>query len=279
MLTFLKLGGSLLTDKNQPSAARPETIRRCAREVRAALAARPDMRLLLAHGSGSFGHVAAVQSRFGSGGVAGYVETGAAAARLNRIVTDIFLAEGVPVVSLQPSASAICEDGKLVELAVRPIELALQNGLVPVVFGDVSFDLVRGEVIASTEMIFAYLAAQLKPERIVLAGQVDGVYTADPLQNRAAERVAQITPATFPEIRARLGGSHGVDVTGGMLTKVALMIDLLGILPSLRAQIISGETSGLLAEVLISEDNASIGTWIVAAAREGGAVATKRYAG
>jgi isopentenyl phosphate kinase len=274
MLTFLKLGGSLLTDKNQASTARPETIRRCAREVRSALAARPDLRLLLAHGSGSFGHVAAVQSRFGSGGVTGYAETGAAAARLNRIVTDIFLAEGVPLVSLQPSASAICEDGKLVELAARPIELALQNGLVPVVFGDVAFDLVRGEFIASTEMIFAYLAARLKPERIVLAGQVDGVYTADPLQDAAAERVAQITPATFPDIRARLGGSHGVDVTGGMLTKVALMIELLGILPSVRAQIISGETSGLLAQALISEDNVSIGTWIVAAAREGGTVTT-----
>jgi isopentenyl phosphate kinase len=274
MLTFLKLGGSLLTDKNQPSAARPETIRRCAREVRAALTKRPDMSLLLAHGSGSFGHIAAVQSRFGSGGVTGYAETGAAAARLNRLVTDIFLAEGVPVVSLQPSASAICEDGKLLELAVRPIELALQNGLVPVVFGDVAFDLVRGEFIASTEMIFAYLAARLQPERILLAGQVDGVYMADPLQDASAERITQITPATFPDIRARLGGSHGVDVTGGMLTKVALMIDLLGILPSVRAQIISGETSGLLAEALMSEDNASIGTWIVAAAHQGGAVTT-----
>src|SRR5207247_2396539 len=137
---------------------------------------------------------------------------------------------------------------------------ALQAGVVRMVVGEVWFDLVRGEVIASAEMIFAYVAVRLKPERIVLAGQVDGVYTADPLQDVAAERIAQITPATFPDIRARLGGSHGVDVTGGMLTKVALMIDLLGILPSVRAQIISGETSGLLAQALISEDNASIGT-------------------
>jgi isopentenyl phosphate kinase len=263
MLIFLKLGGSLLTDKNQSSVARPDTIRRCAREVRSALEERPDLRLLLAHGSGSFGHVAAVQSRFGSGGVTGYAETGAAAARLNRIVADIFLEEGVPVVALQPSASAICDNGDLIELAVRPIELALQHALVPVVFGDVAFDLARGESIASTEMIFAYLAPRLGPGRIILAGQVDAVYTADPLRDPSAQRIARITPGTFPAIRARLGGSHGVDVTGGMLSKVQLMIALLGTFPSVRAQIISGEKSGLLAQALVSEDNASIGTWII----------------
>jgi isopentenyl phosphate kinase len=273
-LVFLKLGGSLLTDKSQSATARPDIIRRCACEVREALRARPELRLLLAHGSGSFGHVAAVQSRFGSGGVTGYAETGAAAARLNRIVTDIFLAEGVPVVSLQPSASAVCENGRLVELAVRPIELALPAGLVPIVYGDVAFDITCGESIASTELIFAYLAPRLRPARIVLAGQVDGVYTADPLRDPSAERIPQITPATFADVRARLGGSHGVDVTGGMLTKVELMVSLVSILPSLRARIISGETSGLLAQALQSDDNVSTGTWIVAAPNGGDAAHT-----
>jgi len=254
-LVFVKLGGSLLTDKNRPETARPDKIRQCMDEIASAQRARPDLRLVLAHGSGSFGHVAAVRSRFGSGGATGYVETGAAAARLNRIVTDIALEAGLPAASMQPAASAVCDDGRLVDLATRPLEIALGYGLVPLVFGDVAFDLTRGCAIASTEMIFDYLARRLKPARIVLVGQVNGVYTADPLRDPAAQRIARITPTGLPGVRAMLGGSHGIDVTGGMLSKVALMAALVAAVPGVRAQIISGETDGLLRECLIHDDN------------------------
>ncbi len=254
-LVFVKLGGSLLTDKNRLEAARHDKIGQCMREVAAALRARPELRLVLGHGSGSFGHVAAVRSRFGSGGVTGYVETGAAAARLNRIVSDIALDAGLPVVSMPPSASALCDGGRLVELATRPLEIALQNGLMPLVFGDVAFDVQRGCTIASTEMVFDFLARRLYPARVLLVGQVNGVYSADPLHDPSARLIPRITPTSFPAVRDMLGGSHGVDVTGGMLTKVGLMVDLVQAVPGVRAQIISGETDGLLRECLIRGDN------------------------
>ena len=254
-LIFVKLGGSLLTDKNQAASPRDEKIRQCAREIADALRARPDLQILLAHGSGSFGHVAAVQSRFGSGAVTGYAETGAAAARLNRIVADLCLAEGLQVVSLQPSASAVCDEGRLVALATRPLELALANGLTPLLFGDVAFDLKRGCVIVSTELLFDYLARRLQPARIILAGQVNGVFSADPLRDPSAQRIPLITPASFPAVRDRLGGSHGVDVTGGMLSKVELMVTLAQALPEVRIQIISGETGGVLRRCLLRDDD------------------------
>ena len=59
MLIFLKLGGSLITDKNTPRALRPELLARLMREIAEARAARPGMRIVLGHGSGSFGHVEA----------------------------------------------------------------------------------------------------------------------------------------------------------------------------------------------------------------------------
>ena len=260
-LVFVKLGGSLITDKTRPFAARADVIRRCAREVADALQARPDLSVLLGHGSGSFGHYAALQSGFGSSGLRGFAETAAAAARLNRIVIDICLAEGLPVAAFPPSASAVCSDGTLIELAVQPLEMALNARLVPVVFGDVAFDRERGESIASTEMVFAYLARRLEPARIVLAGHVEGVFTADPLSNSRAERIPRITPGSFPGLRAQLGGSHGVDVTGGMLSKVELMLALVQAQPDLRIQVISGETDGLLRAALLDGHN-DAGTWI-----------------
>ena len=202
-LVFLKLGGSLITDKSREATAREEVIRQAAQEIRSALAARPDLRLLMGHGSGSFGHFVAQRHGLLEGGPPnwwGYAETGAAAARLNRLVTDVFLGADVPVVSIQPSASAHCCDGELVSMATEPIELMLRHGLVPLVYGDVALDEVRGCTIISTEQIFAHLAEHLEPARIVLAGQVAGVFTADPLRDASAQLIPEISRQNFDQV-------------------------------------------------------------------------------
>jgi len=256
-LIFLKLGGSLITDKSREAMAREEVVRRAAREIRSALEARPDLRLLLGHGSGSFGHFVAQRHGLLEGGPPnwrGYAETGAAAARLNRLLTDIFLAEDVPVVSIQPSASAHCRDGELVGMATEPIELMLHHGLVPLVYGDVALDKVRGCTIISTEQVFAYLADHLEPGRIVLAGQVEGVFTADPLRDASAQLIPEISRQNFAQVEHMLAGSHGVDVTGGMLTKVRIMYALVQKRPELKVQLISGRRAGLIRRVLLEPD-------------------------
>jgi isopentenyl phosphate kinase len=261
-LIFLKLGGSAITDKNREATARPDIIQHIARQVKRARAANPGIELLIGHGSGSFGHFAAKKSGYGQpNNWRAFAETGAAAARLNRIVADIFLAEGVPVVSLQPSASARCRDGELIDLAVEPIRTALAHDLIPMVHGDVAFDETRDMSIASTEIVFAYLARVLKPSRIILAGIVDGVFTADPLRDASAELIREITPQTFSQIESQLRGSHGVDVTGGMIGKVRKMVELVGCEPAIRIQIVSAMREGTIERVLRQEDS-SEGTLI-----------------
>lgn len=254
-LVFLKLGGSAITDKTREAAAREDVIRRIAREIKSAREANPTLRILLGHGSGSFGHFAAQRFGYGEhGNWRAYAETGASAARLNRIVTDIFLAEGVPVVTMQPSASARCRDGELVDLAVEPIRTTLAHDLVPLVYGDVAFDETREMTILSTEMIFAYVAPMLKPSRIILASIVDGVFTADPLQDASAQLIREITPANFPQIASQLRGSHGYDVTGGMIAKVKTMLALVEREPTIKIQLLSAVRAGVIERALIHED-------------------------
>ena len=256
-LIFLKLGGSAITDKTREATAREDVIRRVAREVKRAQDENPALKLLIGHGSGSFGHFAAKRSGFGErGNWRAYAETGAAAARLNRLVADIFLAEGVPVVAMQPSASARCRDGELVALAVEPIRTALAHHLVPLLHGDVAFDETRDMTIASTEMIFAFLAPILKPSHILLAGVVDGVFTADPLKDPkgSAQLIREITLTNFPQIESRLRGSHGVDVTGGMIAKVKITLALLEREPSIRVRVISATCEGCITRALTRED-------------------------
>ena len=253
-LIFLKLGGSLITDKNREALAREEVIRRAAQEIKGALEARPNLRLLVGHGSGSFGHFVAQRYGLLEGeppNWRGYAETGAAAARLNRLVTDTFLDEGVPVVSIQPSASAHCHDGELISMETGPIESALEHGLVPLVYGDVALDEVCGCTIISTEQIFAYLAEHLEPTRIVLAGEVEGVFTADPLRDESAQLIPEISHQNFHQVEEVLAGSHGVDVTGGMLTKVQIMYALVQERPELKVQLISGRQPGMIKRALL----------------------------
>jgi isopentenyl phosphate kinase len=255
-LVLLKLGGSLITDKRSPQTAREELLLRVAGEVRAALSEVPELKLVLGHGSGSFGHPTA--SRYGvhrglagSDDWSGYAQTAVVAGRLNCLVTDAFLAQGVPVVPLQPSASARCRDGRLVHLDVTPIEECLRRGLVPVVYGDVSFDTVRGSAIVSTEQIFAYVTPLLGPARVILAGHVDGVFTADPLREGGTRLLGEIRVSSLPEVETMLTGSRDTDVTGGMLAKVKTMCELIETQPNLTVRIISGEREGLIRKALI----------------------------
>ena len=260
-LLFCKLGGSVITDKDQVSTPRPHVIERLAGEIRAALDTDPSLRILLGHGSGSFGHVTAQKYhvRQGIGDQDdwwGYAETGATASQLNRIVTDTFIRCHVPVVSIQPSASAQACGGDLVSMDDRAVREALRHGLVPLVHGDVAFDSKQGCTIISTEAIFAYLAHRLRPARLILVGEVDGVYDRDPMVDPTARQIPRITPASFARLRAGLGGSHAVDVTGGMLSKIEAMVQLVAQHTVDRVHVLSGERHGALTRSLIEPDTA-----------------------
>ncbi len=249
-IIFLKLGGSLITDKTQAYTVETQRLARLAEEVGQALGEKADLKLLLGHGSGSFGHWAAkpYSTRHGVETAAqwrGYAEVAAAAAHLNHIVTQAFCNAGVPVWSLQPSASARCHNYVLQHIDVHPIRTALARDLVPLVYGDVALDDVHGGTIISTEDIFLFLARHLHPTRILLLGQVDGVL------NSEGRVIPQITPADLPTLQQALSGSAGVDVTGGMSDKVSRMIELVQRLPSTCVHILSGVQPGVLRQALL----------------------------
>lgn len=258
MLTFLKLGGSLLTDKRVQAEFRLETARRIAAEITAALQADPNLQLLIGHGSGSFGHFAANRYQTAKGVHTpeqwrGFAEVATVAAELNYLVAQALHSAGVPVWRIQPSASAISHDGRLKHMALEPIRAALEHRLVPLVYGDVALDEVRGGTIISTETIFFYLAQHLPVERILLFGETEGVYDS------SGAIIPEITTANFDQIAAALGGSEGVDVTGGMATKVRDMLELVTQIaqqrdkPRVEIRIADGTQPNLLQNILLGQ--------------------------
>ncbi|MBC8097918.1 MAG: isopentenyl phosphate kinase family protein [Armatimonadetes bacterium] len=251
-ITLVKLGGSLITDKRQESSYRADAAARIATEIAVVISALPEIQLIIGHGSGSFGHFAA--QRHGTmQGVhtldqwRGFVEVASAAADLNHLVAQTLREAGLAVWRLQPSASLMCNDGVITQMALAPLQTALMHGLVPLVYGDVALDQVRGGTIASTETIFTYLVQQLPVYDVLLLGEVPGVY------DEAGEVIPVITPANFDAMRAFLGGSAGTDVTGGMLTKVSDMLALVEQFPTLRVRILDGTQPDLLRQTLLGQ--------------------------
>jgi isopentenyl phosphate kinase len=266
MITFVKFGGSVITDKQGREAPDASLIARLAAEVAAARKALPTLQLILSHGSGSFGHVYAAQYGIHKGLPAdsdwiGFARTADAAARLNRIVVTALLDCNVPALALQPSASALARAGQLQSWETASIARALAQGLVPLVYGDVAFDTEQGSAIISTEQLLAHLCIQtaIQPQRIVLVGEA-AVYTADPRRDPQATPIPVIDSSNIDTVLHGTGASHGVDVTGGMHAKISLMWSLVQRLPQLEVALI-GPQPGLLTQAL-SGQAPSFGTII-----------------
>jgi isopentenyl phosphate kinase len=260
-LQFLKLGGSLITDKTRSHTLRGATLNRLAAEIASACARLPSLSLLLGHGSGSFGHVPA--SRYNTRqGVAtpderrGFGEVWMEASNLNRLVVEALYTAGLRPITIPPSAVAIAQAGKVLAWDLAPLRSALKNGLLPVVYGDVVFDTARGGTILSTEDIFVYLARELRPKHVLVAGSEAGVWADFPACTRL---IPEITPINLPEVASSLGGSAHTDVTGGMVSKVEQLLALVQSVPGLEALIFSGETPGAVEQALLG---ANIGTRI-----------------
>jgi isopentenyl phosphate kinase len=251
-LYFLKLGGSLITEKNVPSTPRQEVLERLALEIGNALETHPHLRLVLGHGSGSFGHVPASKYRTREGVSTrqewgGFVEVWREAAALNRLVMEALAGAGLPVLSFAPSASVISRDGIVESWNLAPLSAALQKRLIPVVYGDVVFDEKRGGTILSTEDLFGYLVHPFKPKRMLLAGLEQGVWADFP---KCKNLLIEITPSSSRVAQAALGGSAATDVTGGMLSKVQQSLSLVQANSQLEVFIFTGETAGNVEKAL-----------------------------
>jgi isopentenyl phosphate kinase len=256
MLSFLKLGGSLITDKNRPYTPRLEVLDNLATQIAAVLQGNSDLQLLLGHGSGSFGHHAASQfgTRRGVSGQKewrGFAEVWYQASSLNRIFVEALRKAGLPALTLAPFSAVMARDGQVSAWNLAPLNAALANGLLPVIHGDVVFDEARGGTILSTEDLFAHLARQLHPTRILLAGLEAGVWKDFPIRK---DLVTEMTPNTFTKQVTGLGRSAGVDVTGGMQAKVTQMIQLVEQVPDLEVLIFSGEETGNIHRAIRGEN-------------------------
>lgn len=215
MTRILKIGGSILTDKSSDMAARPDEIRRAAEEI----ASRPQD-LVLVHGAGSFGHIPA--RRFGlpeKFSPEGLMTTHDCVARLNEMVLQALGEAGVACLPVHPLSCLTLREGRIESFQLGPIKEMLKRGIMPVLHGDVAMDASRGSGIVSGDQLVSYLGKALFAEVVAVGCNVKGVLLF-------GQPLPLVRRSDLPAIESSLGGSSGVDVTGGMKGKLLELLDL-----------------------------------------------------
>jgi len=212
----LKIGGSILTDKTRGDAARQDEISRVAGEI---AATRPED-LVLVHGAGSFGHIPA--KKYGlplSFSPEGLRVTHGSVARLNDLVIKALSRAGVDSLPVHPLSCLLLSNGRIESFALEPLKAMLEDGLMPVLHGDVAMDATRKAGIVSGDQLVSYLAGALRAEVVAVGCDVEGVLLS-------GKPLAEIARRDLPAIESVIGGSGGVDVTGGMKGKLRELLDL-----------------------------------------------------
>jgi isopentenyl phosphate kinase len=218
-MRILKLGGSVVTHKDEYMSEHTENIKRLAEEI-AEAGAYP---LIIVHGGGSFGHPLAKKHGIAGGmvdksQVFGFSETHQAMVKLNEIIVDILLNAGVPAFSFSPSSMLRTDGKRLNDLDTGLIKEYIELGMVPVLYGDAVLDSQQTFAILSGDQLIAKLSNDLGADGVIFGSDVDGIFTDNPKLNPDARFIESVS---ISGNEANVGDTTHTDVTGGMRGKLS----------------------------------------------------------
>jgi len=223
--TILKIGGSVITDKKGELAARTQVIDRLASEIKKA----NPRNLIVVHGGGSFGHPTAQEYAIKDGlknssQIIGFAQTHHLMTVLNGLVMDSLIVHEVPAVSVTASSCVTTENGRINHFEDAALKMLLKIGVMPVLYGDAVLDSELGFTIVSGDQLVSTLAARLNVERIIMGVDVDGLFDADPKNEKSAKIFTHLTLSEVKRIQSTIDKPTSNDVTGGMFGKIAELL-------------------------------------------------------
>ena len=259
-IAVIKLGGSVLTRKREEEKLRPKVLSRLAREISEI----ESHRIILLHGAGGFGHPGA--ARFGlakppstehpgSERGRGAAIVAAEVRRLHLAVLRALVSASARPWSVPAANHAQQQAGTLVSLDTAPFARALEDGFLPVSFGDVVPDTRWGSSILSADRIALALAGALKPSVILFVSDVNGIYAPG-----ATGRRIPVPTVTDSLIESLAPEPETSDVTGGIRGKAHAMRAIAR--AGVDAGLISGLSDGAISRALRGKGR--YGSWALA---------------
>jgi isopentenyl phosphate kinase len=255
-IVLIKLGGSVITNKEVPMMVRERSLRRLIEEI---VRARKKTKCLyvLGHGSGSFAHSPALRYKTMDGFMNGDSKIGMAitqdsAAKLNRIVVEECLSQELAAVSFAFSSTLVTKNRQKQYWDSQVLRQYLEKGLLPVTYGDVIVDSEQGCTIWSTETIFSFLAdwfqqqTDYRIKKVIHINEVAGVLDND------GQVIPEISRDSAQQIKKMMTKTKGFDVTGGMWHKVEESLKLAE--KKIETLIISGMKENNLYQALVGQE-------------------------
>ena len=251
-LAVVKLGGSIITQKNVPFTPNLEAIRRISSEVGRLY--RLGWRFVIVLGGGSYGHPVAHEYMY-----SGLMATGEALSAITRAMLELseVFAEVASEYGLNPviyPPHAFCKPrGLKPNCCWDVVRRAFWYDATPIVYGDAYPGYVSVQIISGDELAVE-AACELGAERLIYLTDVPGVYDGE------GQLIPLLTRAGLQELleHESIGGSTAVDVTGGMRRKLQAILEL-GC-QGLKAVIGAGTKPETLALAL--EGRREAGTWV-----------------
>ena len=223
-IILLKLGGSLLTDKNKPFSIREDVVKSAVRQVIEA-----NKKLILIHGGGSFGHPLAKKYSISKGldksipnQILGVAETHQSMNKFNTYLINHFLENNYPVLSIQASSIFIKDSEVISTKSLDVIETSLDLDIMPILYGDIILDKQGSFSIISGDQIILALCQNLHKynvSKVVFAMESDGLYVVDKDNSENSKLVTECYSNELDSLKlADLG--QKIDVTGGIKNKL-----------------------------------------------------------
>ena len=223
-MIILKIGGSILTNKDAVSEVDTKSLKRIASEIKSSLD-NSFKELIIVHGAGSFGHPPAKKYKIGEKfdeseypqKRIGFCETQNAVKKLNMYICEAFIDEGLPVVAIPASSFMRATNKRITDGNLDSFKRYLEKGFIPVIYGDVVLDDELEICVISGDQLIQYLAKNLNPDMVVLGTDVDRVYNKNPKTHDDAIFFDKFSSLDDLDT---LEGTTNVDVTGGMVGKI-----------------------------------------------------------
>jgi isopentenyl phosphate kinase len=220
---LLKLGGSLLTDKNKPFHIRKDIAISTIQQIINA-----NEKVILIHGGGSFGHPLARKYNIMKGfdksipnQIYGLTETHQAMIKFNSYLVNLFLDRNYPSFSIQPSSIFIKDADNIIFKSLDIIETALDLNILPILYGDIIFHKQGSFSIISGDQIIFELCENLRKYyvlKVIFALETDGIF----INNKDSTKVKLVSEIFADELDDLDLASleEKIDVTGGIKGKI-----------------------------------------------------------
>ncbi|MFX1431968.1 MAG: type 2 isopentenyl-diphosphate Delta-isomerase [Promethearchaeota archaeon] len=251
-IVLLKLGGSLLTDKNKPFSLREEVLENCINQV-----IESKKPIILIHGGGSFGHPIAKNYKISEGlndsiedQIIGLSKTHDVMNKFNSIIINKLLDRKCSAISIQPSSIFLRDFNQIRIKTVEPIEQLIKLGVIPVLYGDIVLSRDSSFSILSGDQIILKLCEKIqnfKVSKVIFAIEKDGLF----IKENGKEKLAlKLSSNDLDNIKlAEL--DQKIDVTGGMKSKLETIKEIIKL--NIPVQIINGLKHENILKALINQ--------------------------